>query len=120
MFMAQWMFVEWLLIWLLQKRKYHFEWDDGNLTKNRDKHNVTLEEAESVFKNGRALPLGVQIRPTSNEERYGLIGLASNGKILQIAFVFREKKIRIISARPANIKERIQYEESIRKIFKDL
>ena len=63
-----------------------------------------------------ALPLGIQITPIANEQRLGLIGPALNGKLLQVAFTLRDGKVRVISARPAHKKERIQYEENIRKI----
>lgn len=120
--MAQWRFVEWLLVWLLRTRNFQFEWDQGNSTKNFKKHNVSTEEAESVFILGSALPLGVQVqeKDKKEEDRLGLIGMTKTGKILQIAFVIRKKKVRIISARPANKKEKRVYEETIRKIFKDL
>ncbi|MFA6238118.1 MAG: BrnT family toxin [Bacteriovorax sp.] len=119
--MAQWKFVEWLFFWILETDEFVFEWDKGNISKNNDKHNVTTDEAESVFLEGKALPLGVD-KATINapEERLGIIGRTCNGKVLQIAFVIRKKKVRIISARPANKKERDLYEESLRKIFEGL
>ena len=55
-----------------------------------------------------------------NELRLGLIGPTFNGQVLQVAFVLREKRVRVISARPANKKERKQYEENIRKITQNL
>lgn len=118
--MAKWKFVEWLLFWLLETSTFYFEWDEGNTRKNKDKHNVTTDEAESVFRLGEAFPLGIQVIDAldSEEERLGIIGRASNGKILQIAFVVRMEKVRIISARPASKKERSEYEEDVRKIFK--
>lgn len=118
--MAKWKFVEWLLLWLLETNIFYFEWHEGNTRKSKEKHNVTTDEAESVFHLGEVFPLGVQILDTlsSEEERLGIIGKATNGKILQIAFVLRKEKIRIISARPASKKERGDYEKDVRKIFK--
>lgn len=114
--MAQWEFVEWLLFWILETSHFEFVWDKGNSSKNLLKHNISLQEVEAVFRSGAALPLGIQISPTVNEQRLGLIGPTLGGKILQIAFVLREGRVRVISARPAHRKERKQYEEVLRKI----
>jgi uncharacterized DUF497 family protein len=118
--MAQWEFVEWLLVWLLEALDYEFEWDQGNQTKNADKHGILTHETEEVFKSGLALPLGVQIQPPVNEQRLGIIGPTFSGRLLQVVFVLREGRVRIISARPAHRKERKQYEETLRKISKGI
>ena len=114
--MAQWEFVEWLLIWILETSHFEFEWDRGNLNKNVQKHRVTTEEVEAVFRSGIALPLGVQTHPPANEQRLGIVGPTLDGKLLQVAFVLREGRVRVISARPAHKKERKRYEEILRQI----
>ena len=114
--MAQWEFVEWLLFWILETSYFEFEWDEGNSTKSAKKHGVETHEIEAVFRSGLALPLGIQINPPANEQRLGVVGPTLNGKILQVAFALREGRVRIISARAANKKERTQYEEILRKI----
>jgi len=113
---AQWKFVEWLFIWLLETSHFEFEWDHGNSGKNAAKHGILISEAEEVFKSGAALPLGVQVSPLVDEERLGLVGPTFGGQLLQVAFVLREGRVRIISVRPAHRKERKQYEEILRKI----
>jgi uncharacterized DUF497 family protein len=113
--MAQWEFVEWLLFWILETSHFEFEWDKGNQTKNATKHKVSIDEVEAVFRSGQALPFGIQISPPVNEQRLGLIGPTLNGRLLQVAFVLREGRVRVISARPAHLKERRQYEEILRK-----
>ncbi len=114
--MAQWEFVEWLLFWILETSTFDFEWDKGNKTKNAVKHKISIEEVETVFQSGLALPLGIQINPPASEQRLGLVGPTLNGRLLQIAFVLREGRVRVISARPAHRKEKNQYEEILRKI----
>ena len=114
--MAQWEFVEWLMFWILETSHFEFEWDDGNQTKNKEKHGITTEEIEAVFRSGASLPLGIQISPAVNEQRLGVVGPTLNGKLLQVAFTLREGRVRPISSRPANPKERKQYEEIIRKV----
>ena len=64
--MAQWEFVKWLLIWLMETVHFEFEWDSGNKTKNVSKHGVSVEEVEGVFKSGSALTLGVQVAPAKD------------------------------------------------------
>jgi len=118
--MAQWEFVEWLLFWILETSHFEFEWDKGNQTKNATKHKTSIEEVEAVFRSGLALPLGIQVSPPSNEQRLGLVGPTINGKFLQVAFVLREGRVRVISARPAHSKEKKQYEEILRKIAENL
>lgn len=114
--MAQWEFVEWLLFWILETSHFEFEWDNGNRTKNLTKHDVSTEQVEAVFRSGLALPLGIQISPVVYEQRLGLVGPTLNGQLLQIAFILRAGKVRVISARPAHKKEKKQYEEILRKI----
>lgn len=114
--MAQWQFVEWLLIWLLETTHFEFEWDQGNNTKNAAKHGISISETEEVFKSGAALPLGIQIQPPVDEQRLGVIGPTFAGRLLQVVLVLREGRVRVISARPAHRKERKQYEEILRKI----
>ncbi len=115
--MAKWEFAEWLLFWLLETSQFEFEWDEGNQTKNATKHGISTEEVETVFRSGLALPLGIQISPPAFEQRLGLVGPNLRGRLLQAAFILREGRVRVISARPAHRKERRQYEEILRKIF---
>lgn len=114
--MAQWEFVEWLLFWILETSRFEFEWDKGNRTKNATKHKITIEDVEAVFRSGLALPLGIQICPPADEQRLGLVGPNLSGRLIQVAFVLREGRVRVISARPAHRKERRQYEEILRKV----
>ena len=113
--MAKWEFVEWLLIWLLETSHFAFEWDKGNLDKSLNKHGISTEEAEAVFRSGLALPLGIQVSPPASEQRLGVIGPTLNGQLVQVAFVLREGRVRVISARPAHWKEKRNYEEILRK-----
>lgn len=114
--MAQWHFVDWLLFWILETVHFEFEWDTGNRSKSLTKHGIDTLEAESVFKLGAAVPLGIQAFPETDEERLGLVGPSRSGRLLQIAFTLREGKVRVISARPAHRKEKLRYEEILRKI----
>ena len=114
--MAHWEFVDWLLYWIQGTSHFEFEWDKGNRTKNATKHKISTEDVEAVFRSGLALPLGVQVQPKACEQRLGLVGPNLDGRLLQVAFVIREGRVRVISARPAHRKERKTYEEILRQI----
>jgi hypothetical protein len=87
-----------------------FQWDDGNKDKNWKKHKVTNEECEEVFfdDNKRIFK---DVLYSAREARYILIGKTKHGRLLFVVFTIRRNKVRIISARDINKKERILYEE---------
>lgn len=60
---AQFKFLLWLAYWYQQTDKFDFEWDSGNNQKSTKKHDVGLEEIESVFEMKMAVPLGRQVTP---------------------------------------------------------
>ncbi len=85
-----------------------FDWDEGNLDKNRQKHGVTPEEAESVFLDRNSLV--IPDRPHSvAEKRFVIVGRSDKEKHLFIIFTRRGDKIRIISARRMHRKEVRRY-----------
>jgi len=85
-----------------------FEWDGGNSTKNLHKHGVTCKEAEEMF---MVAPL-VMPDPehSATEKRFRALGSTAARRILHAAFAVRGRKIRPISVRPANRKEKAIYE----------
>lgn len=91
-----------------------FTWDEDKNLKNRKKHGVWFEEAQSVFDDiyGR---LFLDSSHSDQEERFVLIGYSSSSKLLVVVHCHREADsiIRIISARKASKKERIFYEKGI-------
>lgn len=84
-----------------------FEWDRHNIDHIR-KHKVESGECEQIFFN---VPL---VKPdfvhSHVEERYFALGKTNPGRILMIVFTVRKTKIRVITARDADKKERIHYE----------
>jgi len=82
-----------------------FDWDQGNKTKNTTKHQVTNEECEEVFFDHRKKMLK-DILHSGKEERYILIGQTKQTRLLFIVFTIRKDKIRVISARDLNNKEK--------------
>ena len=90
-----------------------FEWDDGNKDKNWIKHRVARTEAEEVFFDANKKLLR-DIIHSSSEDRYILLGKTLAGRLLFIVFTIRGNKIRVISARDMNRKEKPLYEEENR------
>ena len=88
-----------------------FEWDKNNIDKSYQKHGISPNEAEEVFLDEDILLLE-DIKHSQEEERFKAIAKISKGDILFLAFTVRKDKIRIISARIANKKERRRYEEA--------
>ncbi|MCZ2112959.1 MAG: BrnT family toxin, partial [Anaerolineae bacterium] len=88
-----------------------FDWDEGNQDKNWLKHQVSNGECEEVFFN---VPLLVadDDKHSQIEQRYFALGKTNDGRTLFISFVIRTSKIRVISARDMNRKERRIYAEA--------
>jgi hypothetical protein len=89
-----------------------FEWDKGNVDKSYQKHGITPNETEEAFLDEKAIFLE-DIRHSKKEERHLLIGKTAEEKLLLVVFTLRHKKIRIISARKANRKEKNKYVQKI-------
>ncbi len=85
-----------------------FEWDSGNSHKP-DKHDVSLKEAEEIFFDPKAR-MQFDAPHSKQEERWWLWGSSVRGRKLKVAFTVRGRKIRVISARDMNKKERQFYE----------
>lgn len=92
-----------------------FEWDEGNLDKSYKKHGIRPREGEEVFLD-KDVQIEKDIKHQEKEERYIAIGKTHEEKILFVVFTMRNNRIRIISGRTSNKKERRLYEEeSIKK-----
>lgn len=89
-----------------------FEWDAGNEHKSADKHGVSKLEAEQVFFN-KPLIVVIDSRHSSGENRFHALGRSNGGRMLQLTFTLRQQdtKLRVISARQMNRKERAIYEQ---------
>ncbi len=87
-----------------------FEWDEPKAAANLKKHQVSFEEAKSVFYD----EFGVQFFDEDNsleEERFLMLGISSEAKLLIVCHCEREdgEVIRIISARKATKRESAFY-----------
>lgn len=86
-----------------------FEWDKGNLT-HIEKHDVENQECEEVFTN-QPFFVREDLRHSIVEERFEVFGQTVTGRKLFIVFTLRGNKLRVISARDQNKKERSDYEK---------
>ena len=92
-----------------------FEWDENKNEKNKLKHGVSFEEAETVFYDEQAL-LEYDDLHSTEEERFRILGCSSAGNILLVVHCIRDESIiRIISSRKATAAEKAGYERSIRR-----
>ncbi len=87
-----------------------FAWDEGKAQKNLLKHGVSFEEAKTVFED----PFYVDFYDpdhSQDEERYLIIGMSSQRRLLIASYTERENSTRLISAREATRSEQEAYEE---------
>jgi uncharacterized DUF497 family protein len=94
----------------VDKSVLEFEWDEGNIGKNK-KHDVEDREAEEVFLDLQKKIFKDHLH-SNGEERFRVAGKTKKGRLLLVVFTMRKGKIRIISARNINKKEVYLYEET--------
>lgn len=94
----------------LLKESILFEWDSGNTNKNWQKHRVKDSETEEVFFDENKIILK-DVLHSKEEDQFLLIGKTKEARLLFVVFTLRGNKIRVISARDLNKKERRLYEE---------
>jgi hypothetical protein len=86
-----------------------FEWDRRKAKSNVAKHEVSFEEAATVFGDPDSLTIDDPSH-SKNEERFVTIGRSHHGKLLVVVHTDRGDNIRIISARLPSRRERRTYE----------
>ena len=87
-----------------------FIWDEDKDKANKKKHGISFEEGQTVFVDENALLL-CDPDHSHEEDRFILLGLSSNLRILVVCHCYRknDEVIRIISARKATRSEQKQY-----------
>lgn len=86
-----------------------FEWDPEKAKANLLKHDVSFEEAETVFSDPLSITVLDPLHSVS-ENRFVITGFSILRRQLVIVHIDRGDKIRIISARLATPSERRKYE----------
>ena len=90
-----------------------FEWDGSNEKKIFIKRRITKAEAEQAIFNPHLF--WFDEKHSGSENRYNLLGMSDLGKLLFIAFTIRKNKLRVISARTADKRERAIYGQKVKK-----
>jgi len=86
------------------------EWDPEKAKSNLKKHRVSFDEVATILFD----PLSATFDDPDHsvmEERYITIAYSSQNNLLVVAYVEKERSIRIISARHATTLERKRHEE---------
>ena len=88
-----------------------FEWDPPKASANLKKHQISFEEAKSVFYDEFAVQFFDEDH-SSEEARFLMLGMSSGAKLLIVCHCERENgtAIRIISARKATKRESAFYQ----------
>lgn len=100
----------------MNERQFQFEWDEAKAAINFRKHGISFEVASTTFSDPRILTVA-DTTHSGHEERWFSIGVASNGSLLFVAYLWTEVppdviKIRLITARRATTTEIQYYTES--------
>jgi uncharacterized protein len=87
-----------------------FEWDNPKAAANLKKHQVSFEEAKSIFYDEYAVQFFDE-EHSADEERFIMLGMSSGAKLLIVCHCEREDgaTVRIISARKATKRESAFY-----------
>jgi uncharacterized protein len=87
----------------------NYQWDKEKAKANFLKHGVSFADAVAVFSDDAALTIEDD---GPDEQRFATIGMDAFGRVLVVAYTWRDEEIRVISARQATARERAQYEGS--------
>ena len=85
-----------------------FEWDDEKAAINLKKHGMSFQTAALVFYDENRIEM-YDSEHSLEEDRYNTIGMVED--VLFVVYTERKDRLRIISARLANKKERSMYYE---------
>ena len=86
-----------------------FEWDDAKAASNLAAHKVSFEDARMAFNDVFAVSREDRREPY-DEARFLLLGM-SGDRLLAVVHTLRGDRVRIISARIAEPRERRRYHE---------
>lgn len=87
-----------------------FEWDENKAVSNLSTHGVSFGEAKTVFDD----PLYVDFYDpdhSDDEERYLIVGVSSQRRVLIVSYTERKGLIRVTSAREVTRSKLEAYEE---------
>jgi len=91
--------------------KVTVEWNPVKAETNLKKHQISFEEASTVFDDPLFITF-LDVEHSVDEERYITVGLSRGNRLLLVAHTERKGITRIISARKVTKNERRFYEEA--------
>jgi uncharacterized DUF497 family protein len=83
------------------------EWDRRKADANLRKHSIHFADAATVLHDELAITVADD---SGFEPRFATIGSDALGRVLVVVYTWRRERIRLISARVANARERRRYE----------
>ena len=89
-----------------------FEWDEEKAISNIAKHNISFDEAASVFDDPLFLTFADPAH-SIQEQRFVIMGESARWRLLVVAYTERVGTTRLISAPPVTKKERKAYESDL-------
>ncbi len=89
-----------------------FEWDSRKNKENMSKHNIRFAEITGVFDDPFLL-IQYDKSHSENEDRYIAIGAVQDNLIVFVCFTERNGRIRLISARRCNLREKEVYSRNV-------
>ncbi len=87
-----------------------FEWDSRKASSSLRNHKVSFEEAATAFADPPSLTIGDPDH-SDDEDRFILLGMSYRNRLLVVVHTERGDVIRMISARKATGKEKLQYDQ---------
>ncbi|WP_310429924.1 BrnT family toxin [Chamaesiphon sp. VAR_48_metabat_135_sub] len=89
-----------------------FEWDEEKAKSNISTHDVSFDEATSVFEDPLFLTFA-DPEHSIQEQRFVIMGESARGRLLVVSYTERADATRLISARQVTRKERKAYESDL-------
>jgi uncharacterized DUF497 family protein len=83
------------------------EWDAEKARLNLRKHGVDFADAATALHDDIAITI---LDDDPDEQRFVTVGADALGRVLVIVYTWRGPRVRLISARRATRRERLQYE----------
>jgi hypothetical protein len=87
-------------------------WDPGKAKTNLHKHGISFSDAEGALFDPMALTR--EDESSKGERRFATIAADHVNRIVVVIYTHRGETVRLISARRATRKERLQYAERVR------
>ena len=93
------------------KMDIEFDWDPAKARENEKKHGIAFREGATAFADRLSYTIP-DPGHSVGEQRFLLLGLTTNARLVVVSHTERGDRIRLISVRPASSRERMDYEQN--------